>query len=147
MSDMPLRTPSLPSPPAGPTLIELAGGLDQIGIVVPDLDAVEAAMRLLFGLEPRLRSENDYRGATWRGRLIDTTVGALFYDMLGLELEFLSPRGGPDVWQEFLDENRGGGLHHIRFAVEDHDAVVEAMRARGVEIRQSGDSVRGGGVR
>ncbi len=74
-------------------------------------------------------------------------MGALFYDMLGLELEFLSPRGGPDVWQEFLDENRGGGLHHIRFAVEDHDAVVEAMRARGVEIRQSGDSVRGGGVR
>lgn len=128
-------------------LRELATALDQIGIVVRDLDHVEVGMRAIFGLEPRSRSENRYTGATFRGRTIDTSVGALFYDLFGLELEFLSPRGGPDVWQDFLDEHGGGGLHHIRFAVDDHHRVVDAMAAAGVSVRQEGDSVRGGGVR
>lgn len=124
----------------------LASALDQIGIVVPNLDAAEVGMRAIFGLEPRLRSTNHYTGATYRGETIDTAVDALFYDLFGVELEFLAPRGGPDIWQEFVDE-RGAGLHHIRFAVENHDAVVSALAAVGVPVHQEGDSVRGGGVR
>ncbi|MBQ9916165.1 MAG: VOC family protein [Microbacterium sp.] len=127
-------------------LRDLASALDQVGIVVPDLDAVEAGMRAIFGLEPRSRSESVYTGTSYRGRTIDTRVGALFYDLFGIELEFLSPRGGPDIWQEFQDEH-GPGLHHIRFAVEHHDTVVDAMAAIGIPVHQEGDSVRGGGVR
>ena len=130
-----------------PNLKDLATSLDQIGIVVRDLDAVEAGMRAIFGIEPRLRAENRYQDVEFRGEIMDAEVGALFYDLFGIELEFLSPRGGPDIWQEFIDERGGDGLHHIRFAVDDHDAAVEAMARVGVPVRQQGDSVRGNGVR
>lgn len=129
-----------------PNLSTLASSLDQIGVVVADPDAAVAGMRAIFGLEPRARMTNHYAGAAYRDARIDTEVDVLFYDLFGIEIEFLSPRGGPDIWQEFVDEH-GSGLHHIRFAVSDHDAVVAAMSAIGVPIHQEGDSVRGGGVR
>lgn len=129
-----------------PNLRTLATALDQIGIVVQDLVAAEAGMRAIFGMEPRLAASNHYRDITYRGKRVDTAMDVLFYDLFGIELEFISPTGGPDIWQEFVDEH-GGGLHHIRFAVEDHDAVIEAMAAIGVPVHQEGESVRGGGVR
>lgn len=129
-----------------PNLRTLATALDQIGVVVADLDAAATGMRAAFGIEPRLRTTARYRGARYRGSSLDTEVDALFYDLFGIEIEFLAPRGGPDIWQEFLDEH-GPGLHHIRFAVDDHDAVVAAMAAAGMPVHQEGDSVRGGGVR
>lgn len=129
-----------------PNLRTLATALDQIGIVVEDLDAAEGGMRAIFGLEPRERRSNRYEGTAYRGELIDATIDILFYDLFGIELEFISPRGGPGIWQEFVDQRRSG-LHHIRFAVQDHDAVVAAMADIGVPVRQEGDSVRGGGVR
>ena len=127
-------------------LLALSSALDQIGVVVRDLGPAEAAMRAIFGLEPRQRATNRYADTAYRGALIDTEVDALFYDVHGIEIEFLSPRGGPDIWQEFVDEH-GDGLHHIRFAVDDHDAVVAAMAAIDVPVHQQGDSVRGGGIR
>lgn len=127
-------------------LLALSSALDQIGVVVRDLAPAEAAMRAIFGLEPRLRATNRYTGSAYRDSLVDTEVDALFYDVHGIEIEFLSPRGGPDIWQEFVDEH-GDGLHHIRFAVDDHDAVVATMDRIGVPVHQQGDSVRGGGVR
>ncbi len=122
------------------------GRPDQIGVVVRDLDAAADGMRRVFGLDPLTRAENTYRRTTYRGREIDATVGVLLYDLHGIELEFLAPRTTGNIWRDFLDE-RGEGLHHIRFAVDDHAAVREDLHARGIETCQEGASVRGGGVR
>lgn len=137
MIEPPLREPGTPGPP---------GRLDQIGVVVDDLDRAATGMRTVFGLEPRSRVENVYRRTEYRGMRIDATVGVMLYDLGGIELEFLAPRTTGNVWADHL-ESKGEGLHHIRFAVDDHDAVRAGMRARGVSVRQAGDSVRGGGVR
>ena len=122
------------------------GRPDQIGVVVRDLDAAADGMRRVFGLEPHTRTENTYRRTVHRGRETDATVGVMLYDLHGIELEFLAPRTTGNIWQDFLDE-RGEGLHHIRFAIGDHAAVREDLHARGVETYQEGESVRGGGVR
>lgn len=70
-------------------------------------------------------------------------------------IEDLGPRPGsgsvpaslPGRPDQIGVERKGEGLHHIRFAVDDHDAVRDGLRDRGVEVCQAGDSVRGGGVR
>lgn len=124
----------------------LPGRVDQIGVVVSDLDRAADGMRRTFGLEPHSRTENAYRGTEYRGTRIDATVGVMLYDLGGIELEFLAPRTRGNVWADHL-ESKGEGLHHIRFAIDDHDAVRHDMQGRGVEIYQAGDSVRGGGVR
>jgi catechol 2,3-dioxygenase-like lactoylglutathione lyase family enzyme len=122
------------------------GRLDQIGIVVRDLDRAADGMRRVLGREPHTRAENTYRRTTYRGREIDATVGVMLYDLDGIELEFLAPRTAGNIWQDFLDEH-GEGLHHIRFAVDDHAAARDDLHARGVDTYQEGESMRGGGVR
>ncbi|WP_027931808.1 VOC family protein [Amycolatopsis thermoflava] len=122
------------------------GRIDQVGIVVRDLDAAADGMRRVFGAEPHTRQENTYRRTTYRGDEIDAIVGVMLYDLGGIELEFLAPRSSGNVWQDFLDE-RGEGLHHIRFAVDSHTAARDDLHSRGVETYQEGESMRGGGVR
>lgn len=141
-----MTVPSTEDRPTEPAPAGLPGRLDQIGVVVRDLDQAAAGMRRTFGLEPSFRQENVYRGTEYRGRQIDATVGVMLYDLGGIELEFLAPRTTGNVWADHLD-SKGEGLHHIRFAVDDHDAIRRDMRDRGVEVYQAGDSVRGGGVR
>lgn len=130
----------------GPVPVGPPGRLDQIGVVVRDLARAADGMRRVYGLEPRVRQENVYRGTEYRGRRIDATVGVLLYDLGGIELEFLAPRTSGNVWADHL-ASKGEGLHHIRFAVDDHDATRAGMSDRGVEVYQAGDSARGGGIR
>lgn len=141
-----MTVPSTEGHTTRPFPASLPGRLDQIGVVVSDLDQAADGMRRTFGLEPHLRQENVYRGAEYRGRQVDATVGVMLYDLGGVELEFLAPRTTGNVWADHL-ESKGEGLHHIRFAIDDHDAIRKGMRDRGVDVYQAGDSVRGGGVR
>lgn len=137
---------SLPGPRPGPVAAGLPGRLDQIGVVVRDLDRAADGMRRAFGLEPHFRGENMYRGTEYRGERIDATVGVMLYDLGGIELEFLAPGTTGNVWADHL-ESKGEGLHHIRFAIDDHDVVRDDLCARGIGVYQAGDSVRGGGVK
>ncbi|MGE3288195.1 MAG: VOC family protein [Pseudonocardia sp.] len=73
-------------------------------------------------------------------------IGVMLYDLGGVELEFLAPRTTGNIWADQLAE-KGEGLHHIRFAVDDHEATAADMRGRGVPTYQQGESMRGGGVR
>jgi methylmalonyl-CoA/ethylmalonyl-CoA epimerase len=126
--------------------MSVPGRVDQIGVVVNDLDRAAGGMRRVFGVEPHTRIENTYRRTNYRGRQIDATVGVMLYELGGLELEFLAPRTTGNVWADHL-EQKGEGSHHIRFAIDDHRAVRDDMRARGVHPYQEGASLRGGEIR
>lgn len=134
-----------------PAFVDVTTGLDQVGIIVRDLDTVREGMKTLFRLEPRSSTENEYKGSVFQGKPVDAAVGVLLYDVFGIELEFLCPRtlngsADPNVWQQYLDEH-GEGIHHVRFAVTDHDSAAERMSSAGISTVQSGDSVRGAGVK
>jgi len=122
------------------------GGLDQIGGVVRNLDAIKTGMLRVYGLPPR-RSVNKYQDNHFRGTEISTHADGPSHDLLGLdELEFLSPRGGPNTWQEFHDA-RGEGVPCLRFLLPDHRAVRHSEAERGVNADQEDDSVIGRGVK
>jgi methylmalonyl-CoA/ethylmalonyl-CoA epimerase len=125
---------------------KLTRALDQVGLVVADLEHVKAGMATLFGIEPRKQIDLIVRKSIYRGREVDGEAAVLFYDLWGIEFEFISPRNGENVWQEFLDE-RGGGLHHLRFQVEDQDAAIAHFAERGITVAQVGDSSLGNGVK
>ena len=70
------------------------------------------------------------RGPSWRSSTWDRS------------LELIEPIGGPSTWQEFLDE-RGEGVHHIAFFVEDTDQVVALLEGNGIAVVQQGDYTGG----
>lgn len=127
-------------------MMELLGGkIVQVGIVIEDMEKAKAGMKQIFGLEPDAESDNLYKSTWYRGEIIDAPVKAAFYNQLNVQLEFLQPVGDTDtIWHDYLDEGfrqHGHALHHLRFDVEDNDAVTAAMEARGVTKYMEGKSL------
>ena len=127
-------------------MLELLGGtITQIGIVVEDLEKAKAGMLNVFGLEPDIENDSLYRGTWYRGEIIDAPVKAAFYNQLNVQLEFLQPVGDTDtIWHDYLDEGfrkHGHALHHLRFDVENNDAVTKAMEERGIAKYMEGKSL------
>lgn len=96
--------------------------LHHVGYVVAD---IEAAMP---GFVRTL-------GAVWDGRIWEDPVQRVKVAFLitapeDAQIELVTPAGAKSPVAGFLAE-RGGGLHHVCYEVEDLTAEIAAMRARG----------------
>jgi hypothetical protein len=73
-----------------------------------------------------------YRGreGAFEARVALCSIGPLTYELV----ESLT---GPSIWDDFLRE-RGPGMHHFGYYVDDIDAAIEAMAAKGYPVVQIG---------
>jgi len=119
----------------------------QVGIVVKDLERTTRLLSSLFGLGPfhfiewpdRPEAKYYYRGTEQhiKNRQAFVQAGPL-------ELEFVqSLEGDCNPFREFLDQ-KGEGIHHVLFEVEDIDAVIDTLAKTGVGVLQSGTGIRPG---
>ena len=98
--------------------------LDHIGVAVRSLDKVKAVADAAFRVHfPRPEGEGDFK-ASWV-RLGDTLV------------EFMEPIADNGVIGKFL-KNRGEGVHHLCFEVDDIEKEADAYQAQGLEIVKPG---------
>ena len=97
--------------------------LDHVGVAVWKVDDALPLFTGLFGmrLAGRFRSEEDgYQGVT-----LDIAGGTV-------QWELIEPTGDDTFVARFLQE-RGPGLHHVTFEVEDVAEAAEALRKQGIE--------------
>lgn len=120
----------------------------QIGVVVEDLDKAINNLTNIFGIGP-------FRVIDWppedrtdiqkyyHGEPADFTARMAFTELGPVELELIQPVSGISIWDEFLQES-GGGIHHIRFNVEDIDSVQTYLDGQGITSAQHGSGIRPG---
>jgi hypothetical protein len=60
----------------------------------------------------------------------------------GLKFELVEPLEGESIYKEFLEE-RGEGIHHVAFTVDNLDAQIADMAERGFKVIQTGETSRG----
>jgi hypothetical protein len=118
------------------------GPVVQVGIVVRDALATATVWTERFQLAPphvidwpppgrNLEATGSYRGQ--RG---DFRMRLAFVETDSIQLEFIEPLEGDNIYTEFLEQH-GEGLHHILFEVDDPQTVAAGLRA---PILQSGGS-------
>ena len=113
----------------------------QIGIVVEDIEKAKQGMLDVFGLAPDNEGDFVYKECYYPGETIEAPVYAVFYDFFNVQLEFLQPVGDQDtIWKDYLKMGMHG-LHHIRFDVDDQDAIIKLMADKGIGIWQEGTSL------
>ncbi len=119
----------------------------QVGIVVPDLERSTSVLRDLFGLGPFKFVEwpNRPDSKYWfRGNEEFIRIRQGFVQAGNLELELIQPLDGErNAYRQFLEE-KGGGIHHVLFEVDDMDAIVAALEPKGVHVLQAGTGIRPG---
>ena len=96
--------------------------LDHVGIAVASLDQALAFYRDVLGLEVEPPEE-----------IASQRVRAHFVAVGDATLELLEPTTADSPIARFL-EKRGPGMHHVALRVDDIDAALAELKARGVRL-------------
>jgi len=116
----------------------------QVGVVVKDLDKTIEFLTSL-GMGPFRISTVTHPSATVHGSKVFYQVRLAKSQQGPVELELIEYQQGKTIHKEFLDE-RGEGLHHIKFTVKDINATVDRFARKGIEPLQQDRAVGGGGM-
>lgn len=115
----------------------------QVGFVVHDIEATKQVYAALFGVEaPQTSDGGEYEITRCSVRGVpapEAKCKLAFFDLRpGVQLELIQPNDAPSVWRDILNE-KGEGIHHIAFNVDDTDAVVRVLTEEyGAEVEQHG---------
>jgi len=95
--------------------------ISHLGVAVKDLKEAREFYRSIFGKES---SEPMVGGGG--------TVRASLVELENSTVELLEPIGNEGAIAKFL-EKRGEGIHHVCYEVDDINAEIEALKAKGME--------------
>jgi methylmalonyl-CoA/ethylmalonyl-CoA epimerase len=100
----------------------MLGRIHHVAYVVADIDAALDRLGATFGLRPVVREV-----------MADQGVEAALCGPAGAAVELIRPLDDDGPVARFL-EARGEGLHHVAFEVDDLEAALADLRARGAEL-------------
>ncbi|MBR5471741.1 MAG: VOC family protein [Oscillibacter sp.] len=117
--------------------------ISQVGIVARDKEKVIANMREVFGAEPDqctvCKVSPAENNGNYYGEPGDFEADLLFYNFANLQIEYMIPRHGKNIWSDWMDEH-GEGIHHVLFNVDSFDGAVADMKEKGIDLIQDGPS-------
>ena len=117
------------------------GPVVQVGFVVRDAHATMDAWTSRFQVDPGRfidwpPTPEAATTGTYHGGPGNFRMRLAFLELGSVQLEFIEPLEGDNIYYDFLAEH-GEGLHHLLFEVDDPDAVAAGL---GVKVMQSGSS-------
>jgi catechol 2,3-dioxygenase-like lactoylglutathione lyase family enzyme len=92
--------------------------LCQIGIVVRSIDETVQYYQTAFGFGPFEIRDVDYPTATYYGETAGYRGKRAFFHLGPIQIELIELKDGKTIHESFLRE-KGEGLHHIGFLVQD----------------------------
>ena len=122
----------------------------QVGFVVHDIEKTKQVYAALFGVPvPPTQDGGEFEVTRCSVRGVpapDAKCKLAFFDLRpGVQLELIEPNEAPSGWRDILNE-KGEGIHHIAFNVDDTDAVVKTLTEEyGAVVEQHGIYGDGGG--
>ena len=100
--------------------------VEQIGIVVDNVDEAVEHFTALFGWGPFRIREVDVQGFTFRNRPGHCRLKMAFARSGPIEIELIQVLEGETPHSEFLRQ-KGEGLHHLRFRVDNYDELLAGL--------------------
>jgi methylmalonyl-CoA/ethylmalonyl-CoA epimerase len=101
------------------------GRIDHIGVATEDLDEAIALYRDTLGMPVAHRETVESQG-----------VEAVLLDVGEGHVELLRPLGPDTPVGKYL-EKKGPGLHHVAYAVDDIEGVLDNLKEAGIELIDS----------
>ena len=106
--------------------------VEQIGIVVRDADLAAGFFTSIFGWGPFKISEVEMKGFTYGDRTGNCRLKMAFARSGDVEIELIEVLEGETPHSDFL-RCHGEGMQHLRFRVDDCDAMTAALAREGVD--------------
>lgn len=107
----------------------LARGVDHIAVAVADLEAAVERYTSLLGAPP-----------AWRAESTQQQVRVAVFTAGPVKIELMEGTDRASTVARFVAE-RGEGLHHVCYAVDDLKGAVDRARAAGFEVVGTGEEI------
>ena len=109
-----------------------------MGIVVRDLDKTIKRLKSLLGMEaislpPPPPSKTSTPKPVWRGKPFEPDHKMVMVQGRNVIFEVFEAGKGESPWKEFMD-NKGEGVHHLAFTVDDLDDDVDELVKQGADL-------------
>jgi methylmalonyl-CoA/ethylmalonyl-CoA epimerase len=130
----------------GMTLVKPLKKIDQVCLVVRDLQKTIEHYWSNFGIGPWkifLFEEPLLRKMTIKGEPAKYRILIAMCQLENIYFEIIQPLSGNTTYKEFL-EQKGEGLHHLGFIVDNLDEEMEKFKTNGFRAVQTG-MFQGGG--
>jgi catechol 2,3-dioxygenase-like lactoylglutathione lyase family enzyme len=118
----------------------------QIAVVVRDIEKSAHAYAEFFALPvpPFLVTDGSHNGHhIFQGRPTNARCKLAFFELENTTIELIQPLGGDSSWQAVLDE-KGEGIHHIAFQVQDSPGKTRALSSAGIPLLHQGGDPKSG---
>ena len=115
------------------------GSIDHVGVLVVDLDRAMEHYTTDLGIGPWVGytiSPDWLRDMTVYGKQQGYVMKIALCQVGSMLYELIESVEGPNIYEEFLNQ-RGEGVHHLGYFVEDIDAEISNMESRGFSMLQS----------
>lgn len=106
----------------------MIGRVNHVAIAVPDLEAATKTYKETLGANVSAPQAEPDHGVT-----------VVFVELPNTKIELLHPLGDKSPIKAFLDNNPGGGVHHVCYEVEDIYAAREQLKASGARVLGDGE--------
>jgi methylmalonyl-CoA/ethylmalonyl-CoA epimerase len=134
-AEIDLLEPTGPESAVAKYLEKRGEGLHHIGIAVNNLKESAALFEKVLGTK-----------AHYESAPCQKVSEAVFKIGKGAEIDLLEPTGPESAVAKYL-EKRGEGIHHVAFRVENLDAALEELKAKGVRLIDEKPRIGVGGAR
>jgi len=111
--------------------------IKQVGMVVKDMQKAIRQISALWAIGSVKYLELDLPDATVRGETVRLKAKLAFAQVGPVELEWIEPGEGENIYWEFL-RNKGEGVHHLGVFVTDIESELARFKEMGIEVLQSG---------
>lgn len=121
----------------------------QVGFIVKDVEETKKKWAKFLGVAvPETQPIGDYAvtRTEFKGKPAPNAYCYMaFFDVgPGLQLELIQPNEEPSTWRNYLEE-KGEGIHHVAFQVNDSKIAAVNAEAAGLKLVQRGVYADGSG--
>lgn len=108
----------------------------QVGIIVKNVDETVKYYEQVFGFGPFEVRMVDYPDATYYGERAGYRGKRAFFNLGLIQIELIEIIDGKTIHEAFFQE-KGEGLHHIAFEVENIEESQKCAEGKGFRVVQS----------
>lgn len=112
--------------------------LSHIGVVTNNLDKTMEELEDLYGFKPFLVMVPPYVNTYLRGKRVEFKLKSAFYRSGQVVFEVISVQEGDTIYEEWL-RNKGEGLHHLGYDIENIEEWINYYEGKGIGVLQSGE--------
>lgn len=121
------------------------GVVAQVAFIVRDIEKSARAYAAVLGVPApswELTDPVEKAHTLYLGKPSPARAKLAFIKMANITIELIEPVGGPSTWKDFLD-TKGEGMHHLAFEVKDMPKRLAELKAKGLNVVQTGDYTGG----